>query len=129
MSETIDTAASPTVRKDRTHWLYIAVVVAVVLGVLVGWLAPDLGKELKVLGTSFVNLIKMMISPVIFCTIVLGIGSVRKAASVGRVGGARARLLHRHVDLRPRDRPGRRQPHPPGAGPGHPHDVQGAGRR
>ena len=86
MSETIDTAASPTVRKDRTHWLYIAVVVAVVLGVLVGWLAPDLGKELKVLGTSFVNLIKMMISPVIFCTIVLGIGSVRKAASVGRVG-------------------------------------------
>jgi aerobic C4-dicarboxylate transport protein len=86
MSETIDTAAAPTVRKDRTHWLYIAVVVAVVLGVLVGWLAPDLGKELKVLGTSFVNLIKMMISPVIFCTIVLGIGSVRKAASVGRVG-------------------------------------------
>jgi len=87
MSETIDTAAAPTVRKDRTHWLYIAVVVAVVLGVLVGWLAPDVGKELKVLGTSFVNLIKMMISPVIFCTIVLGIGSVRKAASVGRVGG------------------------------------------
>jgi aerobic C4-dicarboxylate transport protein len=65
----------------------MAVVVAVVLGVLVGWLAPDLGKELKVLGTSFVSLIKMMISPVIFCTIVLGIGSVRKAASVGRVGG------------------------------------------
>src|SRR4051794_14934290 len=87
MSETIDTSASPTVRKDRPHWLYIAVVVAVVLGVLVGWLAPDLGKELKVLGTSFVNLIKMMISPVIFCTIVLGIGSVRKAASVGRGGG------------------------------------------
>src|SRR3954453_7159598 len=87
MSETIDTSASPTVRKDRTHWLYIAVVVAVVLGVLVGWLAPDLGKELKILGTSFVNLIKMMISPVIFCTIVLGTGSVRKAASVGRVGG------------------------------------------
>jgi Na+/H+-dicarboxylate symporter len=87
MSETIDTAAAPTVRKDRTHWLYIAVVVAVVLGVLVGWLAPDLGKELKVLGTSFVNLIKMMISPVIFCTIVLGIGSVRQAAKVGKVGG------------------------------------------
>ncbi len=40
MSETIDTAASPTVRKDRTHWLYIAVVVAVVLGVLVGLAGP-----------------------------------------------------------------------------------------
>ena len=39
------------------------------------------------LGTLFVNLIKMMISPVIFCSIVLGIGSVRKAASVGKVGG------------------------------------------
>lgn len=43
--------------------------------------------ELKPLGTGFVNLIKMMISPVIFCTIVLGIGSVRKAAKVGAVGG------------------------------------------
>ena len=43
--------------------------------------------ELKPLGTGFVNLIKMMISPVIFCTIVLGIGSVRKAAKVGKVGG------------------------------------------
>ena len=74
-------------RKDRTHWLYIAVVIAVIGGVIVGLLAPDLGKSLGVLGTLFVNLIKMMISPVIFCTIVLGIGSVRKAASVGKVGG------------------------------------------
>ncbi len=41
----------------------------------------------EALGTGFVNLIKMMISPVIFCTIVLGIGSVRKAAKVGKVGG------------------------------------------
>ena len=43
--------------------------------------------ELKPLGTGFVNLIKMMISPIIFCTIVLGIGSVRQAAKVGKVGG------------------------------------------
>ena len=48
---------------------------------------PDLGVALKPLGEAFVNLIKMMISPVIFCTIVLGIGSVRQAAQVGRVGG------------------------------------------
>ena len=87
MSDSTLTAPSPSVRKDRSHWLYVAVVVAVVLGVLVGWLAPDLGKELKVLGTSFVSLIKMMISPVIFCTIVLGIGSIRQAAKVGKVGG------------------------------------------
>jgi aerobic C4-dicarboxylate transport protein len=74
-------------RRDRTHWLYIAVIVAVVAGVLVGFLAPEVGKEVGVLGTMFVDLIKMMISPVIFCTIVLGIGSVRAAATVGKVGG------------------------------------------
>lgn len=74
-------------RRDRTHWLYIGVIVAVVAGVAVGWLAPEAGKSLGVLGTMFVDLIKMMISPVIFCTIVLGIGSVRAAASVGRIGG------------------------------------------
>jgi aerobic C4-dicarboxylate transport protein len=72
---------------DRSHWLYIAVIVAVVAGALVGGLAPEVGKALKPLGTGFVNLIKMMISPVIFCTIVLGIGSIRKAATVGKVGG------------------------------------------
>ncbi|MGK5550413.1 cation:dicarboxylate symporter family transporter [Actinomadura kijaniata] len=73
-------------RRDRVHYLYIAVLVAVFLGVVVGFAAPDLAKELKPLGTGFVNLIKMMISPIIFCTIVLGIGSVARAAKVGRVG-------------------------------------------
>ncbi|QIM22501.1 cation:dicarboxylase symporter family transporter [Phycicoccus sp. HDW14] len=74
-------------RRDRTHFLYIAVIVAMLLGIAVGFLFPEFGKELKPLGTFFVNLIKMMISPVIFVTIVLGIGSVRKAAQVGKVGG------------------------------------------
>ncbi|MFE3015944.1 cation:dicarboxylate symporter family transporter [Streptomyces sp. NPDC059256] len=74
-------------RRDRTHYLYIAVIAAVVLGVTVGFVAPGVAVELKPIGTGFVNLIKMMISPVIFCTIVLGIGSVRKAAKVGAVGG------------------------------------------
>ena len=74
-------------RRDRTHWLYIAVIVAVFAGVAVGLLAPEVGKSVGVLGTMFVALIKMMIAPVIFCTIVLGIGSVRKAATVGKVGG------------------------------------------
>jgi aerobic C4-dicarboxylate transport protein len=75
------------VRNDRTHFLYIAVIVAVALGVGVGFLFPDFAVALKPLGTGFVNLIKMMISPIIFCTLVLGIGSVRQAASVGKVGG------------------------------------------
>ncbi|MCG6495963.1 cation:dicarboxylate symporter family transporter [Kitasatospora sp. A2-31] len=74
-------------RRDRTHYLYLAVIAAVVAGVVVGLVAPAFAVELKPLGTGFVNLIKMMISPVIFCTIVLGIGSVTKAAKVGRVGG------------------------------------------
>ena len=78
---------TPAKKRDRTHWLYIAVIVAVLAGIVVGLLAPEVGSALGVLGTLFVSLIKMMIAPVIFCTIVLGIGSVRKAASVGRVGG------------------------------------------
>ncbi|AUI61848.1 cation:dicarboxylate symporter family transporter [Amycolatopsis sp. BJA-103] len=78
---------APAAKRDRTHYLYLAVIAAVVLGIAVGILFPELGKELKPLGTGFVNLIKMMISPIIFCTIVLGVGSVAKAAKVGRVGG------------------------------------------
>jgi aerobic C4-dicarboxylate transport protein len=74
-------------RRDRTHWLYVAVIVAVLAGIAVGLIAPEVGKSVGVLGTMFVSLIKMMITPVIFCTIVLGIGSVRKAATVGKVGG------------------------------------------
>ena len=74
-------------RKDRTHYLYMAVVVAVLLGVLVGFVAPEFAARLAWIGETFVALIKMMIQPVIFCTLVLGVGSVRNAASVGRVGG------------------------------------------
>jgi aerobic C4-dicarboxylate transport protein len=59
----------------------------VALGIVVGLLFPDFAVGLKWLGDAFVGLIKMLISPVIFCTIVLGIGSIRKAAQVGRVGG------------------------------------------
>ncbi|MEV8037368.1 cation:dicarboxylase symporter family transporter [Streptomyces sp. NPDC086182] len=79
--------AAPAAERDRTHFLYIAVIGAVILGIAVGLIAPDFAVELKPIGTGFVNLIKMMISPIIFCTIVLGIGSVRKAAKVGAVGG------------------------------------------
>ena len=74
-------------QRDRTHYLYLAVIAAVALGVIVGFAAPDFAVELKPIGTAFVGLIKMMIAPVIFCTIVLGVGSVRSAARVGRVGG------------------------------------------
>jgi aerobic C4-dicarboxylate transport protein len=83
-SPTIERSAE---KKDRSHYLYMAVIAAVIAGIAVGILAPEVGKALKPLGTGFVSLIKMMISPVIFCTIVLGIGSIRQAAKVGKVGG------------------------------------------
>lgn len=74
-------------KRDRTHWLYILVIVAVVAGVVVGLVAPDTAASLGVLGELFVKLIKMMIVPVIFCTVVIGIGKVRAATAVGKVGG------------------------------------------
>ncbi|MFQ6171093.1 cation:dicarboxylate symporter family transporter [Oryzobacter sp. R7] len=92
-SSTLDHPTTPGGRppearkRDRTHFLYLAVIVAMVAGILVGFLFPEFGKELKPLGTFFVNLIKMMIGPIIFVTIVLGIGSVKRAAQVGKVGG------------------------------------------
>jgi aerobic C4-dicarboxylate transport protein len=73
--------------KDRTHYLYMAVIVAVLLGVAVGFAFPDFAVELKPLGEGFVSLITMMIQPIIFCTIVLGVGTVASAARVGKVGG------------------------------------------
>src|ERR687893_2221286 len=75
-----------TSRRDRTHWLYLAVIGAVLAGIAVGFLFPEFATGLKWIGTAFVGLIKMLIAPVIFCTIVLGIGSIRSASKVGRVG-------------------------------------------
>ena len=81
------TATPARPRGDYTRYLYLAVILATVAGAVLGLAAPGVAVELKPLGTGFVNLIKMMISPIIFCTLVLGIGSVRKAAKVGKVGG------------------------------------------
>lgn len=66
--------AEPKKRKDNTHWLYIGVIIAVVAGITLGLVAPDVAVQLKPLGDTFVSLIKMIVGPVIFCTIVLGIG-------------------------------------------------------
>ena len=87
MSHTTQAPDSVVRRKDRTHYLYLAVIAAVALGIGVGLVAPAFAVELKPVGQAFVALIKMMIQPVIFCTIVLGVGSVRSAAKVGKVGG------------------------------------------
>ena len=63
-------------KKKIYHSLYIQVLIGLVLGILVGYLFPDFGASLKVLGDGFVRLVKMMIAPVVFCTIVLGITSM-----------------------------------------------------
>ncbi|MGA9817352.1 MAG: cation:dicarboxylase symporter family transporter, partial [Pseudolabrys sp.] len=66
--------------------LYIQVLIAIAIGIFIGHFWPDLGKALKPLGDGFIALIKMMIGPVIFCTVVHGIGSMRDLRKVGRVG-------------------------------------------
>ncbi|AGP30160.1 C4-dicarboxylate transporter DctA [Corynebacterium terpenotabidum] len=87
---TADTPAAAVPKKKSTraaHWLYIAVILAIVAGVILGLVAPGVASNVKFLGTMFVNLIKMMIAPIIFCTIVIGVGHVREAATVGKAGG------------------------------------------
>jgi aerobic C4-dicarboxylate transport protein len=65
--------------------LYFQVIVAIVIGVLVGYFDPRLGESLKPLGDAFVKLVKMIIGPVIFLTIVTGIAGMTQLKSVGRV--------------------------------------------
>lgn len=82
-------AIQPAVRRRHQPWyriLYVQVLIAIALGVLIGYFYPDLGKALKPLGDGFIALIKMMIAPVIFCTVVHGISSMGDLKRVGRVG-------------------------------------------
>ena len=65
--------------------LYFQVLVAVVLGVLVGWSWPALGASLKPLGDAFIKLVKMIITPVIFLTVVTGIAGMRDLGAFGRI--------------------------------------------
>ena len=62
------------------------VLIAVALGIVVGGLFPDLGKALKPLGDAFIKLVKMMIAPIIFCTVVHGVASMSDMKKLGRVG-------------------------------------------
>ena len=80
--------------KSLTRHLYFWVLVGIILGVMVGWLWPDQGaaadafkaSSLKPLGDAFINVVKMLISPVIFLTVVLGIAGMSDMKKVGRVG-------------------------------------------
>lgn len=72
-------------RKFTTS-LYFYVLLAIITGILLGHFFPDFAKGLKPLGDAFIRLIKMMIAPIIFCTIVTGIAGIDDAKKVGRVG-------------------------------------------
>jgi aerobic C4-dicarboxylate transport protein len=75
-------------RKPFYKLLYVQVLIAIVLGFLVGWMAPDIAESpwMKALGDGFIKLIKMAIAPIIFCTVVSGISHIQDARKVGRVG-------------------------------------------
>ncbi len=79
-------AAAPA-RKPWYKILYVQVLIAIVLGALVGWLFPDFAKNdwIKALGDGFVKLIRMVIAPIIFCTVVSGIAHINDVKKVGRV--------------------------------------------
>ena len=66
--------------------LYVQVIIAIVIGIIVGHFYPSFGIQLKPLGDGFIKLIKMMIAPIIFCTIVTGIAGMQNTKKVGRVG-------------------------------------------
>src|SRR6201747_2401115 len=88
MAPTTVTAAPLRATKPWYKILYLQVLIAILLGVVVGWLWPDLATNewIKALGDGFIKLIKMLIAPIIFCTVVSGISHVQDARKVGRVG-------------------------------------------
>ena len=74
---------------ERRPWyaiLYVQVLIAIVVGIVLGYAYPKTGAAMKPLGDGFILLIKMMIAPVIFCTVVHGIASMSDLTKVGRVG-------------------------------------------
>ena len=75
-------------QKARPFWrsLYFQVLVGIALGIFVGWMWPDFGKALKPLGDGFIKLVRMIITPVIFLTVVTGIAGMADLKAFGRVG-------------------------------------------
>jgi aerobic C4-dicarboxylate transport protein len=67
--------------------LYVQVITAIVIGVLLGHFAPAVGESMKPLGDGFIKLIKMIIAPIIFCTVVVGIAGMEDMKKVGKTGG------------------------------------------
>ena len=73
-------------KKIFSH-LYVWVLISISIGAMIGFLNPELGASLKPLGDGFISLVKMMIAPIIFCTVVTGIAGAGDMKKVGRIGG------------------------------------------
>src|SRR5437764_787995 len=86
MTNAAEAAAPPHGHRPWYRILYVQVLIAIALGILLGRLYPHAGVAMKPLGDGFIALIRMMIAPVIFCTVVHGIASMRDLGKVGRVG-------------------------------------------
>jgi aerobic C4-dicarboxylate transport protein len=88
MAPTTVTKAPRSASKPWYKMLYLQVLIAILLGVVIGWLWPNLATNdwIKALGDGFIKLIKMVIAPIIFCTVVSGISHIQDARKVGRVG-------------------------------------------
>lgn len=67
--------------------LTVRVIIGIILGIMVGFIFPEFGAQLKVLADIFIKLIKMVIAPIIFLTVVIGIGGMGDLKKVGRIGG------------------------------------------
>src|SRR3954468_10231031 len=83
------TAAAPaSAAKPWYKILYVQVLIAIVLGAVVGWLWPNFATNdwIKAMGDGFIKMIKMVIAPIIFCTVVSGIAHISDAKKVGRIG-------------------------------------------
>ena len=80
-------SSTSTAKKPLYKSLYVQVLTAVVIGVALGYLKPELGAQMKPLGDAFIKLIKMMIAPIIFCTVVVGIAGMEDMKKVGKTGG------------------------------------------
>ena len=80
-------AASSNHKTPIYKVLYFQVICAIVIGILLGFLAPEIGAQMKPFGDGFIRLIKMIIAPVIFCTVVTGIAGMEDMKKVGKTGG------------------------------------------
>src|SRR3954464_13041243 len=74
-------------RRPLYRSLYFQVIVAIIIGVLLGHFYPATGEAMKPLGDGFIKLIKMIIAPIIFCTVVVGIAGMEDMKKVGKTGG------------------------------------------